>query len=138
MFIPALPASWSSVVVSTVVMQLLGAAWFMAVIPRAYARALGRTDLAGRTPEPLFIVGPLLCNAVVSLTNGVLLRSLALTGLPSALVFGTITGLGYLVVTVFNVGINPNIPRPLVYGLINAPYFLLAQWISCAIISAMS
>jgi len=127
-----------AVLLSTVALQVLGAAWFMGVIPKPYALALARTDLAGRKPEPLFIVGPLLCGFVVTLTNAILLRSFHIDTMSNALVFGAISGIGYLVATVFNVAINPNIPRPVLYGVINAPYFLLSNLVSCAILTAMA
>lgn len=125
---------WLSLVLSTVALQLLGAAWFMAVVPKPYALALGRADLG--PPAPIFIVGPLVCGAVVSATNAILLGSLHVTAQADALLFGVVTGIGYLVATVFNVAINPNIPRPLLYGLVNAPYFLLGNCVSCAILTA--
>jgi hypothetical protein len=36
-----------------------------------------------------------------------------------------------------NVAINPNLPRPLRYALLNAPYFLVINVIACAILAAM-
>lgn len=130
--------NWLAVLLSGVALQALGAAWFMAVIPRPYALALGRNDLAGRKPSPLFIAGPLVCGLVVSVTNAVLLRSFHVEALSAALGFGALTGVGYVVATVFNVAINPNVPRPLLYGVINAPYFVIANLVSCAILTGMA
>ena len=127
-----------AILLSAVAQGMLGAAWFMGVVPKPYALALGRTDLVGRKPEPLFIAGPQLCMLVVTLVNAVLLRALHIDTMPDALVFGAISGVGYLVATVFNVAINPNIPRPLLYGAVNAPYFLLSNLVSCAILTAMA
>ncbi|WP_426749792.1 DUF1761 domain-containing protein [Myxococcus sp. Y35] len=133
-----LSINWFAVLLSAVALQLLGAAWFMGVIPKPYARALDRTDLVGRKPEPIFIAGPLLCGLVVTMANAILLRSFHIDAMSNALVFGAISGIGYLVATVFNVAINPNIPRPVLYGAINAPYFLLSNLVSCAILTAMA
>lgn len=130
--------NWFAVVLSAVALAVLGGAWFMGVIPKPYALALGRTDLAGRKPEPLFIAGPFVCGVVVTVTNAILLRSFHVTAMGDALTFGAIVGVGYIVATVFNVGINPNIPRPLLYGAINAPYFLISNLVSCAILTAMA
>ncbi|AEI63431.1 hypothetical protein LILAB_07590 [Corallococcus macrosporus] len=132
-----LSINWLAVLLSTVALQMLGAAWFMGVIPKPYALALERTDLVDRKPEPIFIAGPLLCGLVVTVANAILLRSFHIDTMPDALVFGAISGIGYLVATVFNVAINPNIPRPVLYGAINAPYFLLSNLVSCAILTAM-
>lgn len=130
--------NWLAVGLSAVAQQMLGAAWFMGVIPKPYGIALGRTDLAGRKPAPIFIVGPMICGLVVTVTNAVLLKSLHVTAMGDALVFGAIVGVGYLMATVVNVAINPNIPRPLFYGAINAPFFLISSLVSCAILTAMA
>lgn len=133
-----LSINWFAVLLSAAALQMLGAAWFMGVIPKPYALALGRTDLAGRKPEPIFIAGPLLCGLVVTMANALLLRAFHIDTMSNALVFGAISGVGYLVATVFNVAINPNIPRPVLYGAINAPYFLISNLVSCAILTAMA
>ncbi|AKQ64335.1 hypothetical protein A176_001247 [Myxococcus hansupus] len=127
-----------AVLLSAAAQGMLGAVWYMGVIPKPYALALGRTDLVGRKPEPLFIAGPQVCMLVVTLGNAMLLRALHIDAMPDALVFGALSGVGYIVATVFNVAINPNIPRPLLYGVINAPYFLVSNLVSCAILTAMA
>lgn len=137
MFELSFSINWLAVLLASVALSALGAAWFMALFPRPYATALGRADLAGQKPKPLFIAGPFVCSVVLSITNGVLMRSFGITSLTSALLFGTVTGVGYLASTTFNVAINPNIPRPLLYGAVNAPFFLLSNLISCAILAAM-
>lgn len=129
--------NWFAVGLCALAQQLLGATWFMAVIPRLYGVALGRVDLAGRKPEPIYIVGPMLCGLVVTVSHAVLLKSLHITAMGDALVFGAIVGVGYLCATVVNVAINPNIPRPLFYGAINAPYFLISSLMTCTILTAM-
>lgn len=137
MFDLSFSINWLAVLLASVALQGLGAAWFMALFSRPYAAALGRTDLAGQKPEPLFIAGPLVCGVVLTLTNAVLLRSFHVTSVGSALVFGAVTGVGYLASTTVNVAINPNIPRPLFYGLVNGPFFVVGNLISCSILAAM-
>lgn len=137
MFDLSFSINWLAVLLSSVALQGLGAAWFMALFSRPYAAALERTDLAGQKPNPLFIAGPFVCGVVLTLTNAVLLRSFHVTSLVSALSFGAVTGVGYLASTTFNVAINPNIPRPLFYGLISASFFVVGNLISCSILAAM-
>jgi hypothetical protein len=127
--------NWIAVLVATVTLSMLGALWFMALFGRQYAIALGRTDLKEQKPSPLFIVGPLLCGAVVTVTNAVLMRALMVTSYEGALIFGAVVGLGYLVSTTVNVAINPNIPRPLLYGLISGGYFFVGSLMSCTILA---
>jgi len=130
--------SWLAVILSLLALQMLGGAWFMGVIPKAYARALGRDPNSKEKPGMLFIAGPAVCSFIVIGTNAVLLRSFHITAMSDALTFGAITGLGYLCITVQNVGINPNIPRPFLYGAINAPFFLIGNLVSCAILTALA
>ncbi len=130
--------NWLAVALSALALQMLGAAWFMGVIPKAYAKALGRDPNPKEKPGALFIAGPAVCSLVVIITNAVLLRSLHVTAMADALAFGALTGIGYLCITVQNVGINPNIPRPFLYGAINAPFFLLGNLVSCAILTALA
>ncbi|MBM4783999.1 MAG: DUF1761 domain-containing protein [Archangiaceae bacterium] len=137
MFELSLSINWLAVLLASVALAALGATWFMALFPTPYATALGRTDLAGQKPKPLFIAGPFVCSVVLNLTNAVMLRSFGITSLSSALLFGAITGVGYLASTTINVAINPNIPRPLLYEAVNAPFFLVSNLISCAILAAM-
>lgn len=128
--------NWLAVLLANLALTALGAAWFMALFAKPYATALGRTDLAGQAQAHLHR-GP------VRLRRGLdhhqrgadaLVRSHLVS---SALVFGSITGVGYLASTTFNVAINPNIPRPLFYGVINAPFFVVGNLINCSILAAM-
>ena len=130
--------NWLAVAASTVAMSMLGAAWFMGVVGKHYASALGRTDLGDQKPSPLFILGPMLCGAAVAVTDAVLLHALGLTRLGDALMFGAITGLGYLSAQTVNIAINPNFPRPFYYSAINLPYFVVGNIMVCAILVAMS
>ena len=130
--------NWLSVLAASVVLSMLGALWFMALFGKPYAIALGRTDLKNQKPSPLFIVGPFLCGAVVTVTNAVLMRALTVTSYAHALMFGAVIGFGYLASTTVNVAINPNIPRPLLYGLIGGGYFFIGSLLSCVILVAMS
>ncbi|QWS33033.1 hypothetical protein [Curtobacterium aetherium] len=43
-----------------------------------------------------------------------------------------IVSIGYLVAQTLNIAINPNFPRPLLYTLINAPYFIV-----CAVVATI-
>jgi hypothetical protein len=63
------------------------------------------------------MVGPLVCGTVSTIATAILLRSLKIESLGDGLAFGTLVGFGYLAATTVNTGINPNIPRPLLYGL---------------------
>jgi hypothetical protein len=76
------------------------------------------------------IVGPLVCNVATVIVSAVLISALGIETLRTALAFGAIVGLGYLVAMTFQIAVNPVFARPLLYGLINSPYFLLASLIT--------
>lgn len=130
--------NWIAVLLASIALSMLGAFWFMALFGKQYAVALGRTDLKDQKPSSLFIVGPLLCGAVVAVTNAGFMNVLGITSYENALTFGAVVGFGYLVSTTFNVAINPNIPRPLLYGLISGSYFFVGSLFNCAILVALS
>jgi hypothetical protein len=66
-----------------------------------------------------------------------LLSSLGVTSYGGALAFGALVGFGYLAATTVNVAINPNIPRPLLYGLVSGGYFVVGSLLSCSILVAV-
>lgn len=110
----------------------------MGLFRKQYRIALGRTDLGDQKPSPLFIAGPFVCGAIVVLTDAILIRALGIGTCEDALMFGAITGIGYLTAQTVNIAINPNFPRPFFYSLINGPYFLFGNLIVCAILVAMA
>ena len=61
-----------------------------------------------------------------------------MTSYEGALIFGAVVGLGYLASTTVNVAINPNIPRPLLYGLISGGYIFVGSLLSCTILVTIS
>jgi hypothetical protein len=117
--------NWLAVVAATVVFAVLGGVYFTAVVGRPYAIALGNEGKELPKPGPIVIVGPLVSSLVVVITSAVLLRALEVQSLADGIAFGLIVGIGYLVAQTATIAINPNFPRPLLYTLINAPYFVL-------------
>jgi hypothetical protein len=63
--------------------------------------------------------------------------ALSIASIGDAVGFGALVGVGYLVATMTNVAINPNMPHPLRYALLNAPYFLVINVIACSILAAI-
>ena len=123
--------NWLAVIVAVIPFALLGGLYFTAVIPKQYAAAVGTPGKQGT----LFIVGPLVVSLVVVITSAVLLEALGVTALADGVAFGLIVGIGYLVAQTFQIAINPAFARPLYYGLINAPYFIVCSVISAVILT---
>lgn len=128
--------NWIAVVAAFVPYFVLGALWFTLFFAGQYRRSLGRERAPAEKPSALYIVGPMLCTAAITLTTAILLAWLAIESLVSALGFAVLVGLGYLVANTMNIAINPNIPRPLLYGLISGSYHLVGIALACAILAA--
>ncbi|MFF0163861.1 DUF1761 domain-containing protein [Streptomyces sp. NPDC005263] len=117
---------WWGVLAGTALFALLGGVWFTAVVSKPYARAVGRDTDTPAPASPLFIAGPLVCSLANVLTSAILLSALDVDTVGTAILFGLLTSVGYLTTMAFNIAINPVFARPLLYGLINAPYFTIA------------
>ncbi len=115
--------NWLAVVAAVGAYLLWGYVWYSFVVKRAYVVALGRGPRTG----VLSLVGPLLCLTVTTIASAAMMRAFAITSYTGALEYGLIVGLGYLVPMVVNIAINPLFPRPLLYSLINAPFFLVGS-----------
>ncbi|MGU3293216.1 DUF1761 domain-containing protein [Williamsia sp. M5A3_1d] len=129
--------NWPAVLGAFVVSVILAGVYFPVLIAKPYIVALGREN----APEPESSVsrnlGPIVCILVTTVTSAVLLSALDITAIGDAVVFGLIVGIGYLTAMTFQIALNPNFPRPLYYGVINAPYFILSSVLTSVIIVAI-
>lgn len=117
--------NWFGVLLAFVPYFLLGALWFTVLFKKQYAISLGRENDQPQNLAPIFIIGPALCMLVITLTSALLLNALAINSYQGALLFALLVGVGYLVANTVNIAINPNIPRPLLYGAITGAYHLV-------------
>lgn len=129
--------NWLAVLVASLASFILGGVWFAALFAKPYAAALGRQGGPKTKPGPLYMVGPLLCGIVTTVTSAFLLHALKVDSMIGALAFGAVVGVGYLSATTVNTAINPNIPRPLLYGVVSGSYFLIASLVTSVILVAM-
>jgi hypothetical protein len=129
--------NWIAIAAGTVALSVLGFVWFAVLFPKVYAVALGKQDEQPTPPAPIFIAGPFVCGLVTTIASAILIRSLKIESVADGLIFGAIIGIGYMASTTVNTGINPNIPRPLVYGLVSGGYFFLAGLIVSVILVAL-
>lgn len=137
MFTSLTALTWLAVLIGTVVSGGLAGVYFTFVTPKAYAVALGRV---GKEPAPGNAVsnfGPVVCILVTVITSAVLIRALDITTIGPAVVFGLVVGVGYLTAMTFQIAINPNFPRPILYGLINAPFFIVSSVIDSVILALL-
>ena len=128
--------NWIAVLLAFVPYFLLGALWFTLIFSKPYKTSLGR-DNETLPNKPIFIVGPALCSLVITVASAVLIYALNIHSFSGALEFSLIAGVGYLVANTVNIAINPNIPRPILYGIISGTYHLVGILIVSTILVAM-
>lgn len=129
--------NWLAILAATVATSILGGLWFVVLFGRPYAAALGREFHPGEKPAPIFVFGPLVCGVVTTVANSLLLQALGIESLGGAMLMAIFVGIGFLVPTMVNTAINPNVPRPLAYGAVSGPYFLLSNILGTLILQAM-
>lgn len=116
--------NWISVLVAFIAYFLLGALWFTLFFSKQYKISLGRENETLQN-KPIFIVGPALCSLVITIASAVLIYALNISSFGDALKFSLLVGIGYLFANTVNIAINPNIPRPILYGIISGTYHLV-------------
>jgi len=115
--------NWISVLVAFAGYFILGALWFTLFFNKPYRLSLGRENETLQN-KPIFIVGPALCSLVITIASALLIYALDVQSLGGALKFSLLVGIGYLFANTVNIAINPNIPRPILYGMISGTYHL--------------
>jgi hypothetical protein len=129
--------NWLAILITTVVFSILGGIWFTLFFGKSYAYSLGQNYDPKERPKPLFIVGPFICGLVTIMSISILVYTLNISSLKEAIILGLVIGLGIMSSTSVNTAINPNIPRPLLYGLISGGYFTLSSILGSIILYAM-
>jgi hypothetical protein len=119
--------NWLSVLAAFAAYFLLGSVWYLGLFPKAYRASLGKENEPAPKPEPLFIIGPAVCSLIVTITCAVLLYALQINSYGNAVGFALLVGFGFLVANTVNIAINPNMPRPLFYGLITGSFHLVGM-----------
>ncbi len=82
-------------------------------------------------------MGPAVCSLIITLTGAVLFYALNITTYGNAALLATLIGVGYLVANTVKIAINPNIPRPFLYGFISGSYHLAGMLVVTVILVAM-
>lgn len=127
-----------AVLIAVVVSGALGGLYYAVIIAKPYLVALGIEDGAPLERAPVDNFGPIVCTLVATITSAVLIEALDITKAADGFVFGLIVGVGYLASMTFQIAINPLFPRPLYYGLLNAPFFIVTSVVSSLIYVAIS
>lgn len=129
--------NWISVVIAFFAYFILGALWFTLLFKKQYAISLGKENEPQQKPAPIFIIGPAICSLVITIASALLIYALNLSAINRAIEFAFVVGIGFLVANTINIAINPNIPRPIHYGIISGAYHLTGILIVSIILVAM-
>lgn len=116
--------NWIGVLLAFGAYCLIGGLWFTVLFSKPYKISLGKANET-LPNKPIFIVGPAICSLVITLASAVLIRALDLHSFGAAIEFSFVVGVGFLVANTVNIAINPNIPRPILYGIISGAYHLV-------------
>ncbi|RQO75239.1 DUF1761 domain-containing protein [Pedobacter sp. KBW06] len=128
--------NWISVLVAFVAYFFLGALWFTLLFSKQYKISLGR-DQETLPNKIIFVAGPALCTLVITIVTAVLIYALNIQSFGAVLELSAMVGIGYLFANTVNIAINPNIPRPILYGIISGTYHLVGIIMVCVILIAM-
>ncbi len=128
--------NWLSVLLAFVVYFVLGALWFTLFFQKQYKISLGKANET--LPNQLiFIIGPALCSFVITVASALLIYALHIQSFNQVLGFSVLVGVGYLFANTVNIAINPNIPRPILYGIISGTYHLIGIFLVSIILVAL-
>ena len=130
--------NWLSVLLALVAYSALGALWFTLLFKKQYAKSLGKENENLQNSAPIFIVGPMICSLLITITSALLIKALGIHSLAAGLEFAFIVGVGYLFSNTVNIAINPNMPKPIPYGIISGMFHLVGMLIVCSILVMMS
>jgi hypothetical protein len=130
--------NWVSVLLAFVAYFFLGALWFTLLFKKQYANSLGKENDTLQNSSPIFFIGPAICSLIITITSAILIYALEIDSYGKAIEFAFIIGIGYLFANTVNIAINPNIPKPILYGIISGVFHLVGILIVSVIIKAMS
>ncbi|PBQ30891.1 hypothetical protein CNR22_03565 [Sphingobacteriaceae bacterium] len=128
---------WLGVLAAFVPYFMLGALWFTVFFKKQYLISLGKENAPQQKPAAIFIIGPAICCLVITVATALLLYALEVSSYSLSIELALVVGIGFLVANTVNIAINPNIPKPLLYGFISGTYHLAGILLVCVVLFAM-
>lgn len=126
------PSAWLGVLGTTVVLYLLGAAWFTPLFGRAWDRGVGTPRVRGARFGPAYYVVPLIGSAGVAYVLAVLAAAADVTEVVDAAVLGAVVGAGVGLTVSLTNALTPRTARPLLYGFVTGSYHAV-----CGVVAAL-
>ena len=119
--------NWIGILLAFFAYFLLGALWYLLLFPRPYRISLGRNPDEKTSEAPIYIIGPAVCAMIVTITSAILMYALKINSYTEVMQLVLLVGIGYLFTNTVNIAINPNIPRPFLYGMITGMYHVVGM-----------
>lgn len=129
--------NWLAVFLSLICYSFLGWLWFTVLFPNQYADTLDKLGRMPAKPDPIYFYGPALAILPTIIVTALLMAVLTIHTRKAAIEFALVIGSGFLVANTFNIAINPNIPQPMIYGVLVGGFQLISILVSCLILQAM-
>lgn len=107
---------------------MLGAVWFSPFIAGSYYdKALGFTRTKDMKWGVIYYIGPFMGCIISTFATAILIQWCSITSVTDAVKLGLLVGVGYGMVISITNAINPNTPRPLMYGLATGGYHVIGN-----------
>lgn len=125
--------NWLIILLAAVVYFILGAVWFTPLFGKAYDIGTGVKRLAKQKWPAIYYYGPFLSSLVVSVVIGVALYAMNTQSLADAIVLGLLFGFSLAAISLSN-AVTPNMPRPVIFGLVVGSYHLVSAVVVASLI----
>ena len=129
--------NWIAVLLATLAYFVLGAVWFTPLFGNAYDKGTGVKRSSKQKWPAIYYYGPFLSSLVVTICTALLVQALGIQDISNALLLGLIIGLALGSISISN-AVAPNMPRPVLYGLVVGSYHLVSTCLVTAILVALS
>lgn len=129
--------NWLIILLATVVYFILGAVWFTPLFGKAYDIGTGVKRSAKQKWPAIYYYAPFLSSLVVSVAIGITLYAMNAQNLSDALILGLLFGAGMAAISLSN-AVTPNMPRPVIFGLVVGSYHLVSAVIVAVIIYTLA
>ena len=125
--------NWLIILLATVAYFILGAIWFTPLFGKAYDIGTGVKRSSKQKWPAIYYYAPFLSSLAVTIAIAIVMNALNIENLTNAVITGLLFGLSLAAIS-FSNGVTPNMPRPVIFGLVVGGYHLVSAVIVSIII----
>ncbi|MCA9318021.1 DUF1761 domain-containing protein [Candidatus Saccharibacteria bacterium] len=125
--------NWLIILLATVVYFILGAIWFTPLFGKAYDIGTGVKRSSKQKWPAIYYYAPFLSSLAVTTAIGIVMNALNIENLANAVITGLLFGFSLAAIS-FSNGVTPNMPRPVIFGLVVGGYHLISAIIVSTIV----